>query len=258
MAPAAARTEALRRFGGVDKTKEEVREADRAVAVRDDPPGRPLRAARAAQEPGLRGGRRPDARSRHRREHRDLLGGPRSHPAVAAVRRRRPARPHPGRRPGRRHPGRRVRSSRDRRPPEPEPQFLLDRRVPLDVVRPPRTPRARARPDGRGLGALLRPHGREAHPGTDVREGGGPARGRGGPGPLAPVLDAQLRRRSQDRRPGLPHERPAAHRHRRAAADPGLSRRERRLHADLGVPVPLERTDGAQPRRRDAARLRRG
>ncbi len=31
MAPAAARTEALRKFGGVDKTKEEVREADRAV-----------------------------------------------------------------------------------------------------------------------------------------------------------------------------------------------------------------------------------
>ena len=179
------------------------------------------------------------------------------HPAVAAVRRRRPAGPHPGRRSGRRHPGRRAsrlsRSTTSRTcshsfasiaeyhsmwfvllgRPEPE-------RVQTGVV-------SAHFFDLMGVQPIL---GRTFAKGEDQH---------GAEAVL--VLSHQywmrsLRRRSQDRRPGLPHERPAAHGHRRPAADPGISRRERRLHADLGVPVPLERTDGAQPGRRDAARVR--
>ena len=43
----------------------------------------------------------------------------------------------------------------------------------------------------------------------------------------------------EHRRQGLPDERPAAHRHRRAAAHPAVPQRERRLHDDHLVPVPL-------------------
>ena len=113
--------------------------------------------ADAAQEPGLRGRGDPDARPRHRRQHRDLLRRPRRAAAVAAVRRRRPARPRARR-------TRRARASRtgasrrseieDYRDTEPDARGR--RRVPLDVLRPPRADRARARPDGRRLGQLLR------------------------------------------------------------------------------------------------------
>ena len=65
--------------------------------------------------------------------------------------------------------------------------------------------------------------------------------GRAGPEPQ--VLAAQLRRRPEDRRPGVPDERPAAHRRRRAAAGAAVSARRRRLHADVRVPVPIAPAD---------------
>ncbi len=48
-----------------------------------------------------------------------------------------------------------------------------------------------------------------------------------------------LRRRSGGRRARVPDERPSAHGHRRPSADSGLPAGQRRLHADVGLPVPL-------------------
>ena len=60
--------------------------------------------------------------------------------------------------------------------------------------------------------------------------------------------------RSRHRRPGVPDERPAAHGGRRDAGRAALSQQRGRLHADLGVPVPLGR--GAQHRRQPPRLLR--
>ena len=62
----------------------------------------------------------------------------------------------------------------------------------------------------------------------------------GGAGAEPQVLGAQLRRRSERRRPGVPDERQAAHGGRRPAAGAAVSARSRRLHAVVGVPVPLD------------------
>ena len=75
--------------------------------------------------------------------------------------------------------------------------------------------------------------------GRTFRSGDDAARGRRGAGPQQRLLEEPLRRRSRGRRAGVRDERPPAHGHRRAAADSAVSRRERRLHAGVGVSLPI-------------------
>ena len=55
------------------------------------------------------------------------------------------------------------------------------------------------------------------------------------------VLAAEVRRRPERRRPGGRDERPPAHHRRRAARLPAVPAQQRRLHADVGLPVPRRR-----------------
>ena len=192
MTPDQARRAALVRFGGVEKTKDEIARGEPRRLARDDPAGRPLRAALAAQESGLRRRGDPDAGARHRREHRDLLGRPRRPAPVAAVRRR--ATVSCGSASTRR--ARESRTARSRRPRSRDirsavAQLRRRGRVPLDVVRAPRQGRARARPDRRRLGELLRPARRAAAARPDVSAGRGQARRGGRPRAVPRLLDAQ-------------------------------------------------------------------
>ena len=71
---------------------------------------------------------------------------------------------------------------------------------------------------------------------------------RRGAGAELRLLEEAPRRRPGRRRARVPDEQPAAHRGRRAAERAAVPERERRLHAELGVPVPLERADAREPR----------
>ncbi len=164
MAPETARTEALRKFGGVEKTKEEVRETDRAVLfetiLQDVRYGlRALRrnpgyAAAAVLTLALGIGANTAIFSV---VHGVILqslpygGGDR------LVRIQVDA-PGAGIEDGAFAPLEIADLQNLSR------SFFSDRRVPLDVVRSSRPSGAGARADGRRVGALLRPHGREAHP----------------------------------------------------------------------------------------------
>ena len=253
-------------FGGVEKTKEEIARGGPRRAPRDGPPGRPLRPALAAQEPGLRRRGGPDAGPRA-----SARTPPSSRSSTASCCSRCP---YGGGRAARAHPRRRARRGHRRTgafsPPEiadlqrAEPHARRRRRVPLDVVRAPRqgpSPSASRRASSRrnffdllGVTPIL---------GPDVPAGRGQARRRGRPRPVPRLLDAEpsaATRRSWAASSTM-NDRPA-HRHRRPAADPRLPRGQRRLHADLGVSVPLGPGDGERPRRRDArapsARLKPG
>ncbi len=116
--------------------------------------------------------------------------------------------------------------------------------------------RGAARPDRRRLPGLLRLPRRGAAPRPELPRRGRPARRRRGADAELRLLAAPPRRRPGRRRQGVPDEQPAAHGGRRAAERAAVPERERRLHAELGLPVPLERADAREPRRADAERLR--
>ena len=212
-----------------------------APAPRDDRAGRPLRPAVAPQEPGLRGGGRPDARARHRRQHRDLLGRPRRAAAVAALRRRRAARAHPRGCSRRRRHGRRLLAARDGGP------------------RRPRATRSRASPSTTRCGSCCSGRDEPERVQTGVVSanffdllGVKPLLGRtfrtgedkhGAEAVLVLSHDYWMRSFGGDPkvvgRVFTMNDRP----HTVVGVlppIPGLPRRERRLHADLGLPVPLE------------------
>ena len=224
--------------------------------ARHDPAGRAVRPALPAPQSGLRCRGHPDARPRHRREHGHLLGRAWRAPAIPAVRgwgsARAPARGRGGGRDQRRS----VLAARDEGPEGTHPQLFRRRRVPLDVVRPARQAGARAGPDGRRVGQLLRSARCAPDPRPHVPAGRGPARRRAGPRAVARLLDAGVRRRSRRGRPRLPDERPSAHRRRRPASHPRLSAGQRRLDADLRVPLPIRSGDGERSGRRDAPGIR--
>ncbi len=98
---------------------------------------------------------------------------------------------------------------------------------------------------GRRLLELLRPLRREAGRRQDVPRSGRTDRRRCRAPAEQQLLAQPVRRRSPRRGTGLRDERSPAHGRGRAAGDSTVSRRERRLHAGLGVPVPLV---GARPR----------
>ena len=109
------------------------------------------------------------------------------------------------------------------------------------------------RRDWRRLVELLRPLRRHAGGRADVPRRRRSARRRCRAGAQQRLLEEPLRRRPARRRPGLRDERSAAHRHWRAAADSAVSRRERRLHAGVGVPVPLVGRRPHEPQRAHGA-----
>ena len=92
--------------------------------------------------------------------------------------------------------------------------------------------------------------------GRTFRSGRRRARGRRGAGPQQRLLEEPLRRRSERRRAGLRDERSPAHRHRRAAADSAVPRRERRLHAGVGVSLPIVGGRPHEPQRAHGAGVR--
>ena len=89
------------------------------------------------------------------------------------------------------------------------------------------------------LDELLRGARRQAGPRADLPRRRREARGGRGADHQRRLVAQPLRRRSFGRRSGLRNERSAAHRRRRAAADPAVSAGKRRLHADVGLPVPF-------------------
>jgi hypothetical protein len=72
MSPEDARFAALKTFGAVDQSKEECRDARGVAPLENTRPRRFLQLARTAQELRFHDRRRADARTRHRRQHRDL------------------------------------------------------------------------------------------------------------------------------------------------------------------------------------------
>ena len=208
---------------------------------RHPPAGRALRRTLAREVSRLHRGRPADTRARHRREHGDLQRGARRAAAAAAVHARRsPRRGAPAGAADRRRERRRV-GQGDRRLPGADAVARHHRRVPPDVVQPARPRRSVARADRRGLARVLRRARRQADARPHV-----PGRGRfaqDAPAVLVRqlrVLAERARRRSRHRRSHVRDERPRAHRGRRPAADSAVSRRERRLHAAVGVPVPIQ------------------
>ena len=89
--PAEARRQAILRFGGPCRSRKQQHEQRGLPFIETTLQDRPLRAARAAQEPGLHGGRDRDAGDRHRRRHRRLQRRRRGAAAAAALRGARPA-----------------------------------------------------------------------------------------------------------------------------------------------------------------------
>ena len=110
--------------------------------------------------------------------------------------------------------------------------------------------RGRARADRRRLAGVLRLPGRDAAARPDLPRRRRQARRRRGAGAELRLLAAPPRRRPRHRRQGVPDEQPPAHGGGRAAERAAVPERERRLHAELGLPVPLERADAREPRRR--------
>ena len=179
-----------------------------------------------------------DARPRHRRQHRDLQRHQRRAAEAAAVRGRRSAGPRPAvgaaGRTGRR---RRVdpRSSTTTASSSNDFDGLVEfHQMSFDLLN-------RGEPDRVNTGVVSANFfdvlGVEADARPDLRRGRRCARRGGGAGPQPRVLADALRRRPDDRRPGVRDERPAAHRRRRAAADvPQYPQELRRLHADSACP----------------------
>ncbi len=139
----------------------------------------------------------------------------------------------------RRNPDAGVLAARDGRLPPAVEDARVDRRVSQHVVRAARPRRAGAARDGRCLVELLRPLRRQAGGRPDVPRGRRRARRGCRAGAEQRLLEEPLWRRPTSRRAGVRDERSPAHRHWRAAADSAVSRRERRLHAGVGVPVPI-------------------
>ena len=219
--------------------------------------GHPLRRAQPAPEQGLRARHRRHHGARHRRQHRDLQRRQRRAAAPAALSRRRQDRrpaPRAGGRSRQRHG---LLGQGHRRLPA-RPLVHRHRRVPRHVLQPARPRRAGAGVDRRRVGELLRRARREAAPRPHVRRARRYAGRAGGAGPEQPILGAQLRRRSEHRRPGVPDERQAAHRGRRPAAGAAVSARRGRLHALVGVPVPIVAADDRGAAGADADRVRAG
>ena len=196
----------------------------------------------APAQPGLRRRGDPDARARHRREHRDLQRRPRRAAAVAAV--RATAIGWSGSGPERAERGHRQRGvlgQGDRGPPASAAARSLERgRVPPMWFVLLGQGRARARPDGRRVGELLRParRARRSSAGRSCRAKTSTARrpcwslatttGRtrfgGDPNVIGHVF--QMNDRPHTVVGVLP-------------PIPGTPQDERRLDADLGVPVPV-------------------
>ena len=88
MSPGAAARAARVELGGVEQVKEQSTRSPRRRMARNSPARPSLRRAPASQEPRLHGRRRAHAGPRHRREHRDFLGG--QHGSLETVRLSRP------------------------------------------------------------------------------------------------------------------------------------------------------------------------
>ena len=84
LSEAEARRRALASFGGVDQAGESCREVWHGRLADELRQDRALRPPRPSEEPGVCGCRRPVARARHRRHHRDLFAG-RRRPAQDAA-----------------------------------------------------------------------------------------------------------------------------------------------------------------------------
>ena len=247
VSPDEARRSARTRFGGVERVSEECRD-QRALLWLDRTVRHGALCGTNAQAPaGVRAGRHPGAWPGHRGQHRDVQRHLRRAAQAAAVRGRRSTGAASGIgapcRPGHhRHLDRRA-----LRLPSTAHRLQRAGGVPPDVVRPAEPRRARPRRHRRGLGQLLRrarcaPEAR-SHVRRRRRRCGSP----GGAGAEPRVLAHAVWRRPPHRRPDLSDERPAAHGRRRAAADSPVPGRLRRVHADVGLPVPRRPRSGVSP-----------
>ena len=235
---------ALRSFGGVEQIKEECRDALGRALPRDARSRTSATALRSLRRnPGFALVVGAHAGARHRRQHRDLQRRQRRAAAPAALRAQASASSccasSDRRSPASRTLGFSVPEIADYRRAQPRRSTASSSttRMCVHPARPARSPSASRPASSRRTSSTCWACSRcSAAP-------SGPATTQPGAEPVL-VLSYEYWQRSHGGDPGVVgrhvrDERPRPHRRRRAAAGAAVSRRERRLHADLGLPVPL-------------------
>ena len=241
MTPDAARARALQEFRPHGKAHGR-RRATRAASRGSKRSSRTCATAcaRCCKHPGYAAAGRPHARPRHRRQHRDLQRDQRRAAQAAAVRERRSAGRSCSIAPLAGQPNFGVVDHGAVRLPQAARQLRRPRRVPPDELRsaaiaasPIASPPASSRRTSSTCSASSRSWAARSSRPTMTR-----ARMRCWCSSHA-YWQTQVRRRPRHHRPGVRDERPPAHASSACCRSvPHYPQRSRRLHADVGVPVP--------------------